>query len=319
MHRLGVDLALHLGDVDQLRGGVGKQILAVAVGVAAVGQSRQRAALQRGDLLGSQDAPDQRPDHHEQHHEAEQHHDAELDDVHHVVLGELQHAEQAGRLRDRRHHRRLGEFEVHDLDLVAALLVEADRRAHQHRDAVELILAALLIDHLAFFVLGVAAVDQHGDRDAVDPADLGDFGLGGAGNLVVVGLFALLALVARDRRGVPVLVARQLVVDGDLAVVFGRRGGFFPGLARAQHPALGIVLVRGLGDLVVVEVGRELDPGAAGADHRGYDRLDLVAHPLLEAGPALVADGVIGFRRRRRRRAIDRLHRRSTPAAASGR
>ena len=40
--------------------------------------------------------------------------------------------------------RRLGEAQVDDLDLVAALLVEADRRAHQRGDAVELLLGARL-------------------------------------------------------------------------------------------------------------------------------------------------------------------------------
>ena len=129
-----------------------------------------------------------------------------------------------------------------------------------------------LIDHLALFVLGIAAVDQHRDRDAVDPPGLGHLGLGGAGNLVVVGFLGLLALVARGRGIVLVLIARQLVVDGDLAAVVGGRRGFFPGLARAQHAAFGIELVRGLGNLVVVEIGRELDAGAARADHRGHDR-----------------------------------------------
>src|SRR6185437_2438429 len=127
-----------------------------------------------------------------------------------------------------------------------------DRRAHQGRDAVELFLAAFLVDHLAFFVLGIVAVDQHRNRDAVDPPGLGHFGLGGVGNLVIVGLFGLLALVARRRRGVRALVARELVVDGDLAAVVDGRAGFFPGLARAQHPAFGVETVRGLGDLVVV-------------------------------------------------------------------
>src|SRR6202011_4871534 len=159
-----------------------------------------------------------------------------------------------GRLGDRDHERCFGEFEVHDLDLVAALLVEADRRAHQRRNAVELFLAALLINHLALVVLGIAAVDQHGDRDAVDSSGLGHFGLGGAGNLVVVGFLGFLALVARRRRVVLVLIARQFVIDGDLTAVVGGRRGFFPGLARAQHAAFGIETVRGLGDLVVVEV-----------------------------------------------------------------
>ncbi len=205
MHRLGVDLALNLGDVDHGRGGVGTghQTLAGG-GFAAVGQCRQRTfAGERGDHFGSEDAPDQRPDHHEQHHEAEQHHHAEFDDVHDVVLGELQHAQQSGRLDDRSDGRRFREFEIHDLDLVAALLIEADRRAHQRRDAVQLFLAALLVDHLALFVLGIAAVDQHGDRDPVDPSGLGHFGLGGVGNLVIVGFFGLLALVLRRRRRCP--------------------------------------------------------------------------------------------------------------------
>ncbi len=156
-------------------------------------------------------------------------------------------------------------------------------------DAVELLLGAVVVDHLALVVLGVDAVDEDCDRDAVDPADLGHLGLGGAGDLVIVGLFGLLALVLR-RHAAALLVAGELVVDGDLAVVLGGLAGLFPGLARAEHAAFGIELVGGLGDLVEVEIGGELDPGAAGADHRGHDVLDLLAHPLLEGGAALVAD-----------------------------
>src|SRR5882757_1017401 len=239
VHGLRMHLALDLGDVDQLRSsGVGKQWLTGTAGLgsalrAAVGQRHSGAcAGQRRDDFRGQDALDQRTDHHEQHHEAEQHHDGELDAVHNVVLGELQHAEQAGGFGDRRHARCFGEAQVDDLDLVAALLVEADRRAHQGCDAIELLLAAVLIDHLAFFAPGIAAVDQHDDRNAVDPPGLGDLGLGGARDLVVVGFFALLALVARSCRVIAAaLVARQLIVDGDLAVIVGRRRGLFAGLA----------------------------------------------------------------------------------------
>ena len=120
----------------------------------------------------------------------------------------MQHAEQARRLGKRRDRRRIGEFEVDDLDLVATLLVEANRRTHQRCNTVELFLAALLVDHLAFFVLGITAVDQHRDRDAVHPSGLGHLGLGGAGNLVIVGFLGLLALVARGCRVVLILVAR---------------------------------------------------------------------------------------------------------------
>src|SRR5205814_3635624 len=133
------------------------------------------------------------------------------------------------------------------------------------------------------------------DRDAVDPPGLGHLGLGGARDFVIAGLFALLALLARGRGAVVALLAGQLVVDGDLAVIFGGGGGLFPRLAGAQHAALRIVAVGGLGDLVVVEIGGELDPGAALADHGGDDRLDLAAHPLLKRGAALVADRALGI------------------------
>ena len=42
--------------------------------------------------------------------------------------------------------RRFGEAQIDDLDLVAALLVEADRGAHQRGDPVDLLLAARLVD-----------------------------------------------------------------------------------------------------------------------------------------------------------------------------
>ena len=104
LHRLGVDLALHLGDVDHLGGRRS----------AWPGWSRPRrsAARPRGRaapasasahrLVRRDDAAHQRAHHQEQHHEAEQQHDAELDRAHDVVLGELQHRQQAGRLVDAR-------------------------------------------------------------------------------------------------------------------------------------------------------------------------------------------------------------------------
>src|SRR5262249_28072768 len=130
--------------------------------------------------------------------------------------------------------------------------------------------------------------------DAVDAAGLGHLGLGGAGDLVIVGFLALLALVARLRATAVVLLgAGQLVVDGDLAVVDAGGRGFLEGLDRGTVGAFGVGLGRGLSDLVVVEVGRELDAGAAGADHRGDNVLDRLAHPLLVGVAALVADGLI--------------------------
>src|SRR6202043_562995 len=64
VHRLGVDLALDLGDVDEIRR-AGKQRL------ARRGFCRLRLRKSAGQgchLLGSEDALDQRPHHHEHHH-----------------------------------------------------------------------------------------------------------------------------------------------------------------------------------------------------------------------------------------------------------
>ena len=221
MNRLGVHLTLNLRDVDHLRGrvGAGDQVLAGGRGWRGFRQSGDRGrAVVAGRGIGAQDALDQRPYHHEHHDEAEQHHDDQLDQVHDVVLGELQHPHEAGRLVDRQCGGAFGEAQVYDLDLIAALLVEADGRAHQRGNAIELFLVARLIDQLALVVLAVDAIDQNGDRDAVDAACLGHLGLGDARNLVVVGLFALLGLVARGGRIVLALVARQFVVHRHLAV-----------------------------------------------------------------------------------------------------
>ena len=131
-------------------------------------------------------------------------------------------AEPAGGLGDR-HGRRLGEAQIDDLDLVAALLVEADRRAHQSRDLVDLLLAARLVDDVALVVLAVGAVDQDGDRDAIDAAALDHFGLGRLRYFVIDDLLGFLALVARiartrRRRSLPLVSAGYLVADRDLVV-----------------------------------------------------------------------------------------------------
>ena len=140
--------------------------------------------------------------------------------MHHVVLGEGQERHQPGRLRNNV-GRHFGKAQVDDLDLVAALLVEADGGAHQCRNALDLVLVARLVDLLAALVAHVAAVEQHRDRDAVDAAALGDLGLGGAGDLVVDDFLGLAVLLAGGAIGfvLPLRRVRQLVAHADLTGV----------------------------------------------------------------------------------------------------
>src|SRR5205085_6724894 len=187
----------------------------------------------------------------------------------------------AGRLLDGRRGR-IGETQIDDLDLVAALLVEADRGAHQRGDAVELLLGARLVDDVALVVLGVAAVDQHGRRHALDAAAFGHLGLGGARDLVVDDLLGLAAVVARAGRIGLRRRAGQLVADADRGLARRARGAFLARLAGAQHAAFGVEAVERLGDAVEVEVGGKLHARPAGADHRGDDRFDLVPQAALE-------------------------------------
>ena len=191
-----------------------------------------------------------------------------------------------------RDRRRIGEPQIDHFDLVAALGVEADRGAHQRGNAVDLFLGARLIDHLAFGILDVAAIDQHGGRDAVDAAGLDHLGLGGARNFVIddfLGLLALIALAAGGAAAV-LVAAGQFVGDRDWAAFLAVIGGrlFFAGLARAHDAAVRIELVGRLGDAVEVEIGVELDARLTGADHRGDDLLDLLAQAVFVSQLALV-------------------------------
>ncbi len=124
-------------------------------------------------------------------------------------------------------------------------------------------LGAVLVDHLALLVLAIGAVDQHRDRDAVDAAGFGDLGLGGAGDFVIVGFFALLALVAGGRGGVVAWLPGSSLLTVTWPSVRRRREDSSRVWLERSTAAFGVELVRGLGDLVVVEVGGELDPGAA--------------------------------------------------------
>jgi hypothetical protein len=104
-----------------------------------------------------------------------------------------------------------------------------------------------------------------------------------------------------------VLVVRSLgagVAAGKLVADGNRSGGgiaarhhLFAGLARANDAALGIELVRRLGDAVEVEFGGELHPGVARADHRADDRFDLFAKAAFIGELAFVggrAAGIVG-------------------------
>lgn len=237
-----------------------------------------------------------------------------------VILGELQDAEQAGRFGDRGNGRSFGEAEVDDLDLVAALLVEADRRAHQSGDAVELLLGAVLIDHLAFFVLNRRRRPAPRPRSGLTrPASVTSV-------LVVRRSRSCWSLRSScsgrgpaPSRHCPDCPA-ALVVDGDSGRCYPRSGRILPGLGRTQHASLGIESCPRSGSCCSRSRRRAFDPRASYADHRGHDVLDLLAHPVLfRRRRGARRRPRSRYRWRRRRRAIGRLHRRSRPVAASGR
>ena len=289
LHQLSVDLALNLGDVDLPRGLAGFDRLGDCERID------QLAGRRCGNGLGfrRQHPPHQRPYHHQQNHQAEQAH-------HHISMARMMSslvncraASQApGSVIWRRW--RLGEAQVDHLDLVAALLIEADRRAHQGGNLVDFVFGAGLIDDVALVVLAIDAVDQNRDRDAIDAAALDHFGLGDLGYLVIDDLFRLSVLVARwarfgsRARWTLGAAAGYLVADGHLIVAALGGGRFFARLAGTNRPALGIEFVGCFGNAVEIEVGADLDAGPPGADHGGNDRLDLLAQPFLERRAALV-------------------------------
>src|SRR5580704_4209018 len=241
-----------------------------------------------GRRIRLDDAADQRA-HDDKHDDDPQYpHHQELDGAHDVVLGELKQREQPAAVVDGE-RRSVGEAQVDHLDQIAAALIEADRRAHQGGDAIELFLWAFLIGDVAVLGFGVGAVDEHRDRNTTEPTAFDHLGPGGARYLVIGDLVGLLAILAGG--GGVCLAAGQLVCDRDLARRIGGAGAFFLALGRAQYASLGVELFRRLGDTVEVEIGGELDAGAAGPDHRGHDGLDLIAQPPFEADLALLGGG----------------------------
>ena len=187
----------------------------------------------------------------------------------------MQHRQPAGRLDDRI-GRSLGEAQVDHLNLVAAFLFEADRRANQSPDLIELLLAARLIGRVALVVLGIGAVDQDGDGEVVEPSTFDHFRLGGLGYLVVDDLFGLAALIALAAAGpgggLPLIGPGQFVADRNLVgVALVRGGGFLAALAGTHDAAVGIEFVRGFGNAIEIEIGGDLHPRMPRPDHRGDD------------------------------------------------
>ncbi len=260
-------------------------------GFAAGRQCGQGAFVRRNDTTH------QRAHHEQQHDETEHPHHQRLDQAHDVVFAEMQHGQPAGRFDDRI-SRSFGKAQIDDLDLVAALLVEADRGAHQRRDLFEVLFAARLVGDVALVVLGIGTVDQDGDREPLEPAALDYFRFCRLGDLVIDDLLGFTGLVARagvGGCGGPGLIgARQLVADRDLVVALARRRALLPGLARTHHAAVRIILIRGLGNAVEIEIGGDLHARMARSDYRGDDPLHLFAQMLFVGRLALVGGDAAG-------------------------
>ena len=149
----GLDLAVRLRHLDHLRG------CAVAGHVrhleAALRGGRRRALGGTGTapaparLLDAEHLAHHRPHHAHEHDQGEERDDPGLDQPQQVLLGRAEQRGEERRLDGRRRDRRLGKAQVHDLELVAAVLVEPDRGADERGDAVELLLRARLVGRLA--------------------------------------------------------------------------------------------------------------------------------------------------------------------------
>ena len=95
------------------------------------------------------------------------------------------------------------EAQIDDLDRVAALLVVADRRAHQRRQLLQLVGRARLVGARAVGGGRIDAVDQHGDRETAHHAGLAHLAAHRLGDLVIDRLLVAggLALAAGAARG----------------------------------------------------------------------------------------------------------------------
>src|SRR5690606_25482874 len=96
--------------------------------------------------------------------------------------------------------------------------------------------------------LGVIAIDQHRDRQALHASGFDHFGAGGAGNLVIYDFLALAigVAVAGGLSARALIGAGKLVADGDGVFRRGLVGlrGFLAALGRAHDAAFRIVTIR---------------------------------------------------------------------------
>ena len=151
-------------------------------------------------IFGRQDAANERAHHEQEHEERKDGEDAELDQPDDVGPAEVEIGRPAQFGGGLDGGRGLGKAQVDDLELVAALLVVSDGRAHERADAVEILLRARRIGDGTRSIARISAVDKNGDGDALDPPGIDRLGPRGAGYLVIDRLLALLREVLRAGR-----------------------------------------------------------------------------------------------------------------------
>ena len=285
----GLNLAIRLRHLDHLRGcAVAGHVrhleAALRGGRRAVGGTGTATAPAR--LLDPEHLAHHRPHHAHEHDQGEERDHPGLDQPQQVLLGRAEQRGEERRLDGWRRDRRLGKAQVHDLELVAAVLVEPDRGADERGDAVELLLRARLVGRLAAGGPGVDAVEEDRDREPLDAAALEDLGAGGARDLVIDDLLVLVRGVAGRAAAGRLGGSRKLAADADRAVGAARGLVLGPRLGRAHDAALGIEALGAALDAVEVELGRDLHPGPAGADDAGDDLLDLRLAGAARSRPA---------------------------------
>ena len=247
--------------------------------------------------LGGQHALEQRAHDEEDQGQGDQQGHGHFGAVHDVVAGEVEQA--VGRIGAVDGEiGALGELHVDDFDAVAAGLGIADGGADQGEDLGDFIGRARRIGRGAGRIGGVDAIDHHGDREALDGAGFGDGGLGGLGDLVIGDFFARRALFGGAGATRGGRSAGQLIGHGHLAAIGAGEVFRFADLAGADDLGFRVEGFLGGGGAVEVDLGGNLDAGAAGTDDIVQHVLDAGAQAVLEAQRALggfARQGALGF------------------------